>query len=71
MINSALERQAKSTNELLHRLVEEQVRKNLILLVLVLLLLVLLVLVKPIHIQVVKYFHSRTTIEGLAPFGVS
>jgi hypothetical protein len=29
MINSVLERQAKSTNELMHRLIEEQDRKKL------------------------------------------
>jgi hypothetical protein len=54
MINSVLERQAKSTDELLRRLIEERDRKNLILLVLIiLLLLVLLVLLKLIHTQVV------------------
>jgi hypothetical protein len=50
IINSALERQAKSTDELLRRLIEERDGKNLILLVLILLLLMLFVLLKPIHI---------------------
>jgi hypothetical protein len=49
MINSALERQAKSTDELLLRWIEERDRKNLILLVLIHLLLALLVLLKLIH----------------------
>jgi hypothetical protein len=53
MINSMLERQAKSTDELLRRLIEEQDGKNLITLMLILLLLALLILLKPIHIQVV------------------
>jgi hypothetical protein len=53
MINSMLERQAKSTDELLRRLIEEQDGKNLITLILILLLLALLILLKPIHIQVV------------------
>jgi hypothetical protein len=54
MINSALERQAKSTGELLRRLIEERDGKNLKQLVLILhLLLALLVLLKPIHTQVV------------------
>jgi hypothetical protein len=39
MIDSALERQAKSTNELLRRLIEERDGKNLMLLKLILLLL--------------------------------
>jgi hypothetical protein len=53
MINSALEKQAKSTDELLRRLIEKWEGKNLILLALIIhLLLVLLVLLKPIHIQV-------------------
>jgi hypothetical protein len=51
MINSVLERQAKSTSELLCRLIEERNEKNLMLLVLILfLLLALLVLFKLIHI---------------------
>jgi hypothetical protein len=81
MINSALERQAKSTDELLRRLIEERDRKNSMLLVLtVLLILALLVLLKLNHTQVVhrrttmlnpsaqpmNHFHSRTTIEGSA-----
>jgi hypothetical protein len=50
MINSALEWQAKSTDELLRRLIEERDGKNFMLLLLILLLLlVLLVLIKPIH----------------------
>jgi hypothetical protein len=54
MINSAIERQVKSTDELLHRLIKEQDGKNLMLLVLILLLLLaLLVSLKPIHTQVV------------------
>ncbi len=54
MINYALERQAKNTDELLRRLIEERDRKNLMLLVLILILsLALLVLLKPIHTQVV------------------
>jgi hypothetical protein len=54
MINSTLERQAKSTDELLHRLVEERDRKNIVMLMLILLLpIALLILLKPIHIQVV------------------
>jgi hypothetical protein len=50
MINSVLERQAKSTDKLLCRLIEEQDEKNLMLILL--LLLALLVLFKPIHKQV-------------------
>jgi hypothetical protein len=54
MINSALERQAKSTDELLRRLLEEWDGKILMLLVLILLLLLtLLVLLKLIHTKVV------------------
>jgi hypothetical protein len=53
MINSVLERQAKSTNKLLSRLIKGRDGKNLVLLVLILLLLTRLVLLKPIHIQVV------------------
>jgi hypothetical protein len=50
MINSALERQAKSTDELMHRLIEERDGKNLLVLVLILLLLlVLLISHKPIR----------------------
>jgi hypothetical protein len=52
MINSALERQAKSIDELLRRLIEEWDGKNRMLLVLILLLqLALLVSLKPIHIR--------------------
>jgi hypothetical protein len=55
MINFALERQAKNTDELLRRLIEERDGKNMMLLVLTLLLLLaLLVLLKPIHTQVVQ-----------------
>jgi hypothetical protein len=54
IINSTLERQVKSTDELLCMLLEEQDEKNLMLLVLILLLLLaLLVLLKPIQTQVV------------------
>jgi hypothetical protein len=54
MINFALERQTKSTDELLRRLIEERDGNNLIILVLILLLLLaLLVLLKRIHTQVV------------------
>jgi hypothetical protein len=50
MVNSLLERQAKSTDELLRRLIEERDGKNLTLLALILLLLlVLLVSLKLIH----------------------
>jgi hypothetical protein len=51
MINSTLERQVKSTDELLRRLIEESYGKHLItlLLILLLLLLVLLIFHKPIH----------------------
>jgi hypothetical protein len=55
MINSALERQAKSSDELLRRLIEERDGKNIMMLMLIPLLpLVLLILLKPIHIQVAK-----------------
>jgi hypothetical protein len=55
MINYALERQAKSTDELLHRLIEERDGKNrMLLMVILLLLLTLLVSLKPIPIQVVQ-----------------
>jgi hypothetical protein len=60
MINSTLERQAKSTDKLLRRLIEEQDRKNLMLLVLILLPLALLVLLNPIHTQVV---HRRAALQ--------
>jgi hypothetical protein len=54
MINSTLERQAKSTDKLLRRLIEERDRKNIVMLMLIILLpLTLLILLKPIHIQVV------------------
>jgi hypothetical protein len=52
MINSALERQAKSNDELVCRLIEEWDGKNLLILMLILLLLALLILLKPIHKQV-------------------
>jgi hypothetical protein len=56
MINSTLERQAKSTDELLRRLIEEQDGKNMMILMLILLLLLaLLILLRPIHIQVVHW----------------
>jgi hypothetical protein len=64
MIHTALERQAKSTNELLRRLIEERDGKNLLLLVLILLLLALLVLLKLIHIQVV---HRRAALQCPTP----
>jgi hypothetical protein len=52
-INYVLEREAKSTDELLRRLIEEWDRKNLIILALILLLLLaLLVSLKLIHKQV-------------------
>jgi hypothetical protein len=51
MINSALERQVKSTDELLRRLIEEQDGKNhMFLAIILLLLLALLVLLKLIHV---------------------
>jgi hypothetical protein len=53
LINSALERQAKSTDELLRRLIVERNGKNIMILLLILLLLTLLVFLKSIHIQVV------------------
>jgi hypothetical protein len=54
MINSALEMQAKSTDELLRSLIEERDGKNIVMLMLIILLpLALLILLKPIHIQVV------------------
>jgi hypothetical protein len=63
MIDFVLERQAKSTDELLHRLIEERDGKNLMLLKLILLLLLsLLLLLKPIHTQVV---HWHTTLQCL------
>jgi uncharacterized Rmd1/YagE family protein len=62
MINSALERQAKSIDELLRRLIEERDEKNMMLLklILLLLLLALLVLLKPIHTQVI---HQRVAFQ--------
>jgi hypothetical protein len=64
-INSALERQVKSADELLHGLIEEQDRKNIMILVLILLLLlVLLILLKPIHIQVV---HRQAALQCQTP----
>jgi predicted nucleic acid-binding Zn ribbon protein len=61
MINSTLERQAKSTDELMHRLAEERDgKKNLMLLVLILFyLLALYVLLKLIHTQVVHRWAAR------------
>jgi hypothetical protein len=54
MINYVLERQVKSTDELLRRLIEERDGENRMLLILIhLLLLALLVSLKLIHIQVV------------------
>jgi hypothetical protein len=54
MINSALERQAKIIDELLHRLIDEQDGKNIVMLMLIILLpLALLILLKPIHKQMV------------------
>jgi hypothetical protein len=54
MINYVLERQVKSTDELLRRLIEERDGENWMLLILIhLLLLALLVSLKLIHIQVV------------------
>jgi hypothetical protein len=65
MITSTLERQAKSTTELLHRLIEDRDGKNLTLLVLILLLfLALLVLLKLIHKQVV---HRRAALQCPTP----
>jgi hypothetical protein len=65
MINSILERQAKNTNGLLHRLIEERDRKNLILLVIILLILpALLISLKPIHIQVA---HRRAAQQSQTP----
>jgi hypothetical protein len=53
MMNSTLERHAKSTDELLYRFIEEQDGKKLMLLASIhLLLLALLVLLKVIHTQV-------------------
>jgi hypothetical protein len=56
MINSMLERQAKSTDQLLRRLIEEQDGKNIVMLMLILLPLALLILLK----QVV---HRRATLQ--------
>jgi hypothetical protein len=65
MINSALEKQAKSTDELLRMLREERDGKNFMLLVLILLLLLtLLVSLKPIHTQVV---HRRAAHQCQTP----
>jgi hypothetical protein len=60
MVNSALERQAKSTDELLRKLIEERDGKSKILLVLILFLLALIVLLKLIHTWVV---HRRATLQ--------
>jgi hypothetical protein len=60
MIDFTLERQVKSTNELLHMLIEERDGKKLMLLKLILLyLLALLVLLKPIHTRV---FHRQVAL---------
>jgi hypothetical protein len=65
IINYAIERQAKSTDELLRRLIEERNGKKWMLLVLILLLLLaLLVLLKLIHTQVV---HQRSAIPCPTP----
>jgi hypothetical protein len=65
MINYALERQVKSTNELVRRLIEERDGKNIVMLMLILLLpLVLLILLKPIHIQVV---YRRAALQYRTP----
>jgi hypothetical protein len=50
MINYALERQVKSTDELLRRLIEKRDEKNILMLMLILLPLVLLILLKRICI---------------------
>jgi hypothetical protein len=56
MINSALERQAKSSDKLMHRLLEEWMGKNLqILMWILFLLLLLLILLKPILKQVAHW----------------
>jgi hypothetical protein len=54
MINFTLGRQAKSTDKLLRKLIEEPDEKNIMILMLILLL-ALLILLKPIHIQVVHW----------------
>jgi hypothetical protein len=65
IINSALKRQAKSTDKLLRWLIEERDGENIVMLMLILLLpLALLILLKPIHIQVV---HRRATLQCLTP----
>jgi hypothetical protein len=65
IIDSTLERQAKTTNELLRGLIEERDGKNLKLLkLIILLLLALLVLLKPIHTQVV---HRWVALQWLTP----
>jgi hypothetical protein len=65
IINFVLERQAKSTDKLLRRLIEERDEKKLILLVLILLLLLaLLIPLKPIHTQVV---HRRAAHQCQTP----
>jgi hypothetical protein len=62
MINSALERQVKSTDELMRRLIEEWDGKNLPILMLILFLLLLawLILSNPIHKQVA---HRRVALQ--------
>jgi hypothetical protein len=83
MINSASERQGKSSDELMRRLIEERDGKNLLILMLILLLLLaLLILLKPIQTsgtlaggttmlnpsaQSMNHFHSQTTTDGSAP----
>jgi hypothetical protein len=54
MINSVLERQAKSSDELMCLLIEERDGKDLMILMSILLLLTLLILLKPIHKQVAR-----------------
>jgi hypothetical protein len=60
MVNSTLEKRAKSTDELLCTLKEEQDGENLIMLTLIILLLALLVLLKLIHKQVT---HQRAVLQ--------
>jgi hypothetical protein len=64
MINSALERQAKCSDELVRRLIEEGDGKNLLILVSTVLLLSLLPSLKPIHKQVA---HRRATLQCQTP----
>jgi uncharacterized protein with PQ loop repeat len=64
MINFALERQAKSIDELLHRLIEERDGKNIVMLMLIILPLALLIFLRSIHIQVV---YRRATLQCQIP----